>query len=194
EKDVEGDGDGPELASFGQGRDAAQSDLGAVAAAVQLPDQELCRLHVVLDDQNQRTGAVGRGARRQSTQGSIRLDLRLPRRKADREDAALAELAGDAYFTAMQLRQSLGQGQAQAGPLLLASGAAVQLLEFLEELVEVVRGDTLSRVRDRDLDGGRKAARIDPDESAFGRELDGVGREIQQHLIHLAGVDRKSLV
>ena len=46
----------------------------------------------------------------------------------------------------MELGQSLGQREAETGALLPARRAAVELLELLEELVEILRGDAYSRI------------------------------------------------
>src|SRR2546427_590190 len=64
----------------------------------------------------------------------------------------------------------------------------VNLLELVEDALLVLFVNADAGVGERNLDRVRKATRLDRDHAALGSELDGVGREVEQHLLHLAGV------
>ncbi len=88
----------------------------------------------------------------------------------------------------MQRGQALGERQAKTCALLFARCARIQLLEFRKKTTKVRFGDSNAIVRDRDLEHLVKALSSDRNASAFRRELDGVGDEIQEHLLQLARV------
>jgi len=72
--------------------------------------------------------------------------------------------------------------------LLLPVDAGVDLLELVKDPGLVRRGDADSGVGDRDLDGIDEPHGGDAHHAARWRELDGVGNEVQQHLLELACV------
>ncbi len=62
-------------------------------------------------------------------------------RQEQREGAALADGAGEADFAAQQARDFAADGQAQPGAAIFAAGAAVGLLEGLEDDLLFLRRD-----------------------------------------------------
>src|SRR5688572_8095604 len=85
----------------------------------------------------------------------------------------------------MQFDETPGESQPEAGALALADVVVADLAKLLEDRRLVLRGDADARVADRDLDPALRAVRANADAAAFGRELHGVGEEVQQDLLDL---------
>ena len=109
------------------------------------------------------------------------------------ERRALAELARDLDAAAEQVAQRARNRQAQAGALVLAGHAGVDLLERVEDLPQHVLRDAEAGVDD--VDSARHVVlRIDDDlhrDGALVGELDGVADEVDQNLLELVGVGRE---
>src|SRR6202035_851646 len=89
---------------------------------------------------------------------------------------------------AMQLRKTFGQRQPESGPLLLPPVTRVQLMELCEKAVKVFPGDSDSGVADGDLDPRIDPSRADAYTTTGRIELDGVGDQVQEHLLELGRV------
>ena len=72
-------------------------------------------------------------------------------RNGEGKGRTLAGFAFEPDAAAVQLDKTLGEGQTEAGALLLARIVAADLAEFFEYRLLIVRGDTYASVRDRDL-------------------------------------------
>ena len=81
---------------------------------------------------------------------------------------------------AMSLDEMLRDGETQAGPA--ARAGWVGLIETLENSLQVVRWDPDPGVADPKPETIRLGFRGDLNPPAGGRELDGVGKKVQQHL------------
>src|SRR5713226_459911 len=88
----------------------------------------------------------------------------------------------------MQFRKASCEGQAKSGSFLLPSWARVQLLELREEATQVFRSNPNAGVADRNLHPRIDLTPSDLNAPAIGSELDGVGEQVQQHLLHLRRV------
>ena len=108
--------------------------------------------------------------------------------QGDRERAALPRFALEPDVPAVEPCEAARQCQAQTGARLGAPDSRVNLLELVEDALLVLFVNADAGVGERNLDRVRKATRLDRDHAALGSELDGVGREVEQHLLHLAGV------
>src|SRR5690349_12228245 len=85
----------------------------------------------------------------------------------------------------MKLDELAGESQTKPGALdLLVSGS--DLAEFLENRSLIPGGNTYSGVGDRDLRHAVCDVRSNLDPTSLGRELDGVGQQVEHHLLHLA--------
>src|SRR6185436_10172983 len=102
------------------------------------------------------------------------------------ERRALTGLALDPDLAAVQLDELAGQGQAQAGALVLARVVRSDLAELLEDGLVVLGRDADAGVGDRDL--GRAVGHRGPDLDAapFWRELHRVRQQVHQYLLDLA--------
>src|SRR5215475_15787948 len=87
----------------------------------------------------------------------------------------------------MQLNELPGQGQSEPGSLDLLVCCAY-LPELIEDRLLILRGDAHAGVGDGDLGHAvaHGAAHVDP--AALRRELEGVGEQVQEDLLHLAFV------
>src|SRR5260370_40887325 len=70
----------------------------------------------------------------------------------------------------------------------MPSWARVQLLELREKATQVFRGNPNAGVADRNLHPRIDLTRSDLNAPAIGSELDGVGEQVQHHLLHLRRV------
>src|SRR5262249_54149751 len=86
---------------------------------------------------------------------------------------------------AMQLDELPRERQAQASALHLLVRRP-DLPELLEDRLLILGGDADSRVRDAALNQAVVHPGSDVDPAALRRELDRVGEQVQQHLLHLA--------
>src|SRR5581483_12374730 len=86
-------------------------------------------------------------------------------------------------------REPARQGEAQTGALLAPPWPGVELLELAEDPRLVLFRDADPGVGDRDVDRVRAARGFDGHGAAVSRELDGVGQQVEQHLLELAAVD-----
>ena len=97
-------------------------------------------------------------------------------------------------MAALRLHQAAGQRQAQAGALVLLAVAVVELLEFDEQPRQIVGGDADAGVLDLDAEGQRPgSAGTQRDPTAFGRELDGVGQVVVEHLLEACRVEHQAV-
>ena len=87
---------------------------------------------------------------------------------------------------AVQFHERLGQGEAEARAL--AALVVGGLFEGLGKLLQVFGADAHAAVRDTHDEARRLRDAIDPHGTAFRSELDGVADEIEQDLLHGAGV------
>ena len=92
----------------------------------------------------------------------------------------------------MQVQHRLDQRQAEPGPFVLPAMRALQLPERAERLRDIVVRHADAGVHDGERE---RAIRLEPrghrDVAAFGRELDGIGQEIHQHLTDAALVRKQ---
>src|SRR5216117_565013 len=97
------------------------------------------------------------------------------------EGATLAELRLHADGAAVQLHQALREREAEARPFVAEALARVELHELLKQLSLIRRGDPDSGVAHGDPHGARV---LEPpaerDAAAIGRELDGVGKQVEK--------------
>src|SRR5262245_8205102 len=106
--------------------------------------------------------------------------------QGEREFAAFAEFALYPDFAAVHFNETPGQRQAESRAFAFLRVVAAGLPKLLEDRLLVFLGDADAGVCDR-YDHGAVADRsVDFDLSAFRRELDRVGKEIDQNLLHLA--------
>ena len=110
--------------------------------ASQLFQQDFAVDRIVVDDQHPGAGDVDRHGRR----GRARRMRR--HRRGEPEDRAAADLALDADLAAHQIDQPRGDGEAEAGAFVTAGGRAVDLREFLEDGLQLVRRDADAGVLD----------------------------------------------
>src|SRR2546423_15094993 len=86
-------------------------------------------------------------------------------------------------LTAMQLREALGIGQAEACARVRASVGAFHLLKWPQHALEILRCDADAGIGDLDGDGFLRTRRdIEPDRAASRCELDRVRKEIGDDL------------
>jgi len=103
--------------------------------------------------------------------------------KVDPEHAANAGCAFDTDLAAHQLDQALGDDQSDAGALRSAR-LLPQSVEGLKERIKLCRLQTRAGVLHGDANPLRAApAAFDVDRASFAVVLDGVGQEIEQHLL-----------
>ena len=111
-------------------------------------------------------------------------------RQGHGDGGADARLALQPQRAAMHHHERMADGQAEAGARMLAAEMAVNLAERRHDAHDVVGGDADARVGDLigELIGG---ADIEPenDLAARWREFDGIGDQVQQHLLHGAGIE-----
>ena len=104
----------------------------------------------------------------------------------------MSDSAVDLQPAAMSLDERLGQRQAQAGALMAAREGAFHLNERLQDAGDVVLGDADSPIRDREQHRTLGTpCHIHRDLVAFGRELDGVGEQVDQALLDQALVEQQ---
>src|SRR5512134_1480384 len=75
------------------------------------------------------------------------------------------------------------QSQAEAEPGMRAGARAVPLMEALEEMGQLLLGDSLSGVADDDLDMRIGTLQMDLHSTALRREFHGVDQEVPDHLL-----------
>src|SRR5206468_3068603 len=107
------------------------------------------------------------------------------RGKRERERRSTTHFALHPQAAALQLDELSRQREAETGALALARGVAY-LAELLEDRVLVLWRDADPGVGDGYLDGAIRVERTHVDPAALGRELHGVGQQIQEHLLELA--------
>ena len=115
---------------------------------------------------------------------------RRAQRQADHDQRAGAGRGADAHRAAMQLDQRFRDGKAKPRALMALGELALDLLERPAEFLAARRAvDADAGIRDRDDDGAarHRAPRTD-DAAAVGRELHGVGQEIEHDLLQRAAV------
>ena len=193
---------------------AVAGDDEAVAVAGEIGGEDIQAVFVVVGQQNERPqGRRGfdrvRGARGRASIGNERggrftrdrqigrgyrgwIGYRLPR-QTDGEAAALAGRAVQAHFAAVQARKPRNEGQTQAGALILAGQAAVDLDEGLKEPGLILQRDADAGVADGEAQPLCAGIGVDreADASACGSEFDGVAEQVDQDLLETArvGVD-----
>src|SRR5213593_2355298 len=107
------------------------------------------------------------------------------RGKRERERRSSTHLARHPQAAAVELDELSRQREAETRALTLARGVA-HLAELLEDRLLVLRCDADPGVGDGHLDGPVRVQRTHVDPTALGRELHGVGQQIQEHLLELA--------
>src|SRR5262245_20664459 len=110
----------------------------------------------------------------------------LSQRQREAEGRALAGHAFEADRPAVQLDEALGERKPETRPFGLAHLVTPDLLEFLEHQCLVLGRDPDAGVLDRDLDPAGVLLRAYVDPPAVGRELHGVGKEVEHDLLELA--------
>src|SRR5437870_12536594 len=107
------------------------------------------------------------------------------------EGATRAEFRLHADGAAVQLDQAFREREAEARPFVAAALARVELHELLKQLSLIRRGDADAGVAHGDAHGaGVLEPRAERDAPAIGRELDGVGEEVEKHLAEAPAVGR----
>src|SRR5207247_110947 len=104
-----------------------------------------------------------------------------PHRKREIERRSLARLGFDPDAPTVHLDDALGDRQAETGSALLARDRAVGLLELLENLGLIGRGNTGSRVAYRNRERPVRREGSDRDLALVG-ELDRVADQVEQDL------------
>lgn len=120
-------------------------------------------------------------------------------RKRDSKGCSDARVAFDGNFSPHKFHKPAGDCQPQADAALLArsgSLSVVRLLIRFEDAIQLVSGDPHAGIFHGDLEEALAGAhsRIDahPNEAPF-RELDGIGSEIDQHLLDSQGISQKGI-
>ena len=149
---------------------------GAGAPAIEPPLDQRSFDGCGRDDQDREAREIGRRGRGFSrTLGRQRHD--------GAEGRALAWRALDLDAAAHPLDDALGDGEAQAGAAELARGAAIGLLEFVEDARLLSGRNADAGVANLEDDLACIRAGLDDDANAAGLgELDGVAGKIEQHL------------
>ena len=93
-----------------------------------------------------------------------------------------------AHVASVQEREAPRQGQAEAGALLLPSRARVDLVELSKILAWSASAMPMPVSATAISTAPPQARRRDGHGAALRRELDGVGDQVEQHLLELAGV------
>src|SRR5262245_63828670 len=108
-----------------------------------------------------------------------------PHGQREGERRPLVHVALDPDPPAVQLHELLGQGQPEPRALLLAGVVPADLAELLEDGCLILRRDPDPGVTDSDRDHvpGHRGGEADP--TAVRGELDRVGEQVQQDLLHL---------
>src|SRR6476646_2413597 len=114
-------------------------------------------------------------------------------RQREREHRAFAWRAVDANRTAVELDKPAGQCKPESRTFLLARVLPTHLAELLEHRFVIGRGDADTGVLDGNLHGVTHDTRPHVDASTVGRELDGIGQQVQQDLLQLALVGYDAL-
>src|SRR5207245_10983032 len=161
--------------------------LGGESRALQRPGQQLGGGRVVLHNEYERTRGVLRAG---EGVGFLRAHAFGARgdRKHDCEYAALARLADQPYVAAVKPGETPRESEAQAGARLGASDTRIDLLELMKHPLLVLAVDPDPGVSHGKLYRLIEPARFDGHDSVLRRELHRVGDEVEQHLLHLAGV------
>src|SRR5207249_4606439 len=107
------------------------------------------------------------------------------RGKRERERRSDTHFALHPQAAAVQLDELSRQREAETGALALARSVA-HLAELLEDRLLVRWRDADPGIGDGHLDGAVRVQRPHVDPAALGRELHGVGQQIQEHLLELA--------
>src|SRR5438477_10392017 len=100
----------------------------------------------------------------------------------DGEGAARAQLRAYGQGAVHQRQQAAGKRQAQAGALVAAARAGVDLHELLEDQLLVLRRDPDAGVGDLDVHRALAWHHADVDLALGRRELDGVGEQVEHDL------------
>src|SRR5262245_37672946 len=111
----------------------------------------------------------------------------LGHRQREREGRARAEVTLHPDASAVQLDELAAEREPEPGALGLLLRFA-DLLELLAYRFVILRRDADAGVRHRDLHTAVRQRRAHVDASPLGRELHGVGEQVQQYLLHLARV------
>src|SRR3989442_9980304 len=104
-------------------------------------------------------------------------------RQHQRKRAALARIARELELAAEEPRQLATDREPEPGAAVLAAGAAVGLLERLEDDSLLVGRDADAGIADREGHRARVARRDAQAHGALLRELEGVGDEVLQDLL-----------
>ena len=142
---------------------------------------------------------IGLGAERGGDGGGLRADafrrqVGKTQRNADAEGGSLAELALRVDGPAVQLHQLLHQGQADTGALEAAAARTLHAMEALEEPRQLVRRNAGAGIADLQFD--RAAVRREPENNldlSIQSELEGVGEQVQDHLLPHIVIDVDAL-
>src|SRR5262245_39625528 len=105
-------------------------------------------------------------------------------RDREGELRAVADLALDPDPAPVKLNELPAESQAQPGTLRLLVRSA-HLPELFEDCFLILRRDADPRIRHRDLNRPLTGPSRDLDATALGRELDGIGEQVQNHLPNL---------
>src|SRR6266404_6461285 len=134
-----------------------------------------------------RIGGRDDGPRRARLRLGLRRDEggRAAERQGEREGRAAADRALYPDAPAVERDELPGQGESEPGAL---DGAArgAHLAELLEHRLVVLGRDADPGVGDRDLDRVVPERGPHVDAPAFRGELEGVGEQVEEHLLHLA--------
>src|SRR5262249_47069004 len=105
-------------------------------------------------------------------------------RQGDGDAGATANLAVELDRSAMQLDETLGQGQAEAGALEFPGERRIDLAERAEDLVEILASNTDPGVLDGEAEPPRlMGARLQQDRAAFRGEFEGVRQQVEHDLL-----------
>ena len=121
------------------------------------------------------------------------LPVRLSERHRHREDRAFALLALHFDVTVHQLHNALGDGHAEAGASVSACGRGVLLAEGFKDMRQVFLAHADAGVADHEFQR-RLPVKMRPlldhktYRAPFGRELDGIAQDVDQHLLELHDV------
>src|SRR6266540_5104352 len=92
------------------------------------------------------------------------------------------------HRAAVQLDQLFHDGKAETEPTFLARARSICLAKSLEQVRQEIAGDASTGVFDRNHQLEIDPLQADLDDTSFGRELDGIGEKVAEHLLETAGV------
>ncbi len=109
-------------------------------------------------------------------------------RQHDVEGSAGTEVALRPDGSGVLLNDGSADGKAETGAALLASVGGLNLLETIEDVVELVSGDTAALVGDAKEDGVRGGLGLNANRGGAGRKLDCIGEQVGEDLQDAIGV------